>query len=201
MPAYKEPKVDALIEKKSEWAKELKALRKILRASKMTETWKWSFPTYTHLGKNIASISCTKKAVGIWFFQGALLKDKKKKLRNAQEGKTKAMRQWLFKDLAAVKKDSDLLAAYLIEAKANQEAGKEIKPVRGKKVVPIPAELKAGLKAKKLTKAFAALSQSKQNEYNEHIASAKQEATKQRRLDKILPMILVGKGLHDKYKK
>ena len=39
-----------------------------------------------------------------------------------------------------------------------------------------------------------------QREYNEHIASAKREATKQSRLAKILPMVLDGKGLHDKYR-
>jgi len=200
MPAYKEPKVDELIEKRSEWAKELKALRKILRASKMTETWKWQYPTYTHQEKNIAAISCTKKTVGIWFFQGSFLKDKKKKLRNAQEGRTKAMRQWMFEDHLDIKENAKLLAEYLEEAKANQEAGKEMKPAR-KKAVPMPAELKAALKTAKHKKAFEALSQSKKNEYNEHIAGAKQEATKQRRIDKILPMILAGSGLHDKYKK
>ena len=37
-------------------------------------------------------------------------------------------------------------------------------------------------------------------EYAEYIASAKQHATKQKRIDKILPMIEAGVGLNDKYR-
>lgn len=37
-------------------------------------------------------------------------------------------------------------------------------------------------------------------EFCDHVASAKREATKQSRLDKIRPMILDGIGLHDTYK-
>ena len=48
--------------------------------------------------------------------------------------------------------------------------------------------------------AMDALTPGRQREYNEHIASAKREATKQSRLAKILPMVLDGKGLHDKYR-
>jgi uncharacterized protein YdeI (YjbR/CyaY-like superfamily) len=40
----------------------------------------------------------------------------------------------------------------------------------------------------------------KQREYAEYIAEAKQAATKERRLEKILPMIAAGGGLNDKYK-
>ena len=35
-----------------------------------------------------------KEYFGIWFFQGGTLVDELKVLTNAQEGKTKAMRQW-----------------------------------------------------------------------------------------------------------
>jgi len=37
-------------------------------------------------------------------------------------------------------------------------------------------------------------------EYMEHIDEAKQEKTKISRLEKIKPLVLAGKGLHDKYK-
>ena len=48
--------------------------------------------------------------------------------------------------------------------------------------------------------AFDAMSKSKQREYADHVASAKQDATKARRLDKVIPMIAAGKGLNDKYR-
>ena len=47
---------------------------------------------------------------------------------------------------------------------------------------------------------IAALTPGKQREYANHIASAKQAATKTSRLQKILPLIEAGGGLHDKYR-
>ena len=41
-------------------------------------------------------IGACKSYSGIWFFNGVFLKDKQKKLINAQEGVTKALRQWRF---------------------------------------------------------------------------------------------------------
>ena len=51
-----------------------------------------------------------------------------------------------------------------------------------------------------LKKSFEALTAGKQKEYNLYIDEAKQEATKIKRLEKIIPMILDHKGLNDKYK-
>lgn len=55
-------------------------------------------------------------------------------------------------------------------------------------------------KEKKLREAFDKLTPGKRKEYILHINEAKQEATKLKRLEKIKPMILEGKGLNDKYK-
>jgi uncharacterized protein YdeI (YjbR/CyaY-like superfamily) len=40
----------------------------------------------------------------------------------------------------------------------------------------------------------------KQREYCEYISEAKRDATKLKRLEKIIPMIIEGVGLNDKYK-
>ncbi len=40
----------------------------------------------------------------------------------------------------------------------------------------------------------------KQRDYCEYIAEAKQQKTKESRLEKIIPMISKGQGLNDKYK-
>ncbi len=47
---------------------------------------------------------------------------------------------------------------------------------------------------------FKAFTSSRQRELAEHISFAKREATKQSRIEKIVPMILDGVGLHDKYR-
>lgn len=70
-----------------------------------------------------------------------------------------------------------------------------------KKPLVIPDELKEALSQDaELADAFNNLSLGKKRDYAEHIETAKQEATKQKRLGKILPMIKQGIGLNDKYK-
>jgi len=89
---YKTP--EEYIAKNKDWQQSLILLREILLSTQMRETIKWGVPVYTFEGKNIVGITAFKLYVGLWFFQGAMLKDKKKKLINAQAGKTKALRQW-----------------------------------------------------------------------------------------------------------
>ena len=118
-------------------------------------------------------------------------------LINAQEGKTKGLRQWRFSD--ADKLDKDLLLSYIKEAIQNQKEGKEIKPE--KKPLIIPDELKEALASDTLLyEAFETLNPGKQKEYAEYIEEAKREETKMKRLDKIKPVILEGIGLNDQYK-
>ena len=97
--------------------------------------------------------------------------------------------------------NTNLVLEYIKEAISNQKSGKEIKPERKGKTVIIPNELKALLNNDQdIRLAFTALTPSKQREYCEYIATAKREATKLSRLEKITPMILNGVGLNDKYK-
>jgi uncharacterized protein YdeI (YjbR/CyaY-like superfamily) len=166
----------------------------------MTETVKWGVPVYTFEGKNIVGIAGFKSYAGLWFFQGALLKDKKKKLINAQTGKTKALRQWRFKSVKEIEAESKTIKQYLEEAILNQKHGKEIKAEK-KKPLEIPKELNGLFKQnKKVKECFNSLSLPKQSEYSEYINEAKRDETKQKRLSKIVPLIIKGKGLNDKYK-
>lgn len=198
----KQKTVASYIDKQEEWKASLLLLRELLQAEALEETIKWNFPVYTLDGKNLVGIGAFKSYVGIWFFQGGLLKDKQQKLVNAQEGKTQAMRQWRFQSIEEIEKDTELIRQYLKEAIANQVSGKEIKPARaGKKPLVIPTELQQALAENtSLRDAFEALNLTKKREYAEYIETAKREATKQSRLEKIIPMIADGMGLNDKYK-
>jgi uncharacterized protein YdeI (YjbR/CyaY-like superfamily) len=51
-----------------------------------------------------------------------------------------------------------------------------------------------------LNKQFNALAPYKQREYCEYITEAKRQKTKESRLEKIIPMISMGKGWNDKYR-
>ena len=55
--------------------------------------------------------------------------------------------------------------------------------------------------AARLQEAFDEFTPGRQREFAEYIASAKREATRLSRLEKIKPMILDGVGLNDKYRK
>lgn len=187
------------INKNEKWKKELELLHTIFKDIPVEETIKWGAPTYVFKGKNIVGLAAFKKYCGLWFFQGALLKDKKKVFINAQEGKTKAMLQWRFYSFKEI--DVNLIKEYVLEAIENVKEGKEIKPNRENKVLIIPVELNKQFENnKQLITAFNLLSTSKKREYANYISEAKREQTKLKRLEKIIPMIIKGIGLHDKYK-
>ncbi len=183
---------------KSSRQQELSILRDILLSCGLEETVKWGAPTYTFAGKNVASLASFKSYVGLWFYQGALLEDKKMKLINAQEGKTKALRQWRFTSMETI--ESKTIKAYVKEAIQNAKLGKSIKPTI-KKRTAIPNELSAAFrKSPELKKSFSALSRAKQNEYAEYLLEAVKTETKLKRLEKIIPLIIRGEGLNDRYR-
>ena len=197
MKRYKTP--EEFITDQDMWSTELTTLREILLDTGLKEEIKWGFPVYTLKGKNIAGLGAFKAYFGIWFFQGALLNDDANKLVNAQEGKTVAMRQWRMNSADEI--DHDLIHTYLEEAIENQKAGKEIKPVRKKPELIMPAQLQQALDNNPAaSRAFSNLTPYKQREYAEYRETAKREATKVSRLQKILPMIEEGKGLSDQYR-
>ena len=191
--------VEEYIEENNHFADALTLLRSIINKTELEETVKWSAPVYALNGKNVVGLGAFKNHFGIWFFNGVFLKDEHNLLINAQENKTKALRQMRFESIEQI--DKNIVLAYVKEAIENQKLGKEIKPDRSKKKLEIPIELKNALsESSNLKDAFKALTPYKQKEYCEYIDTAKREATKQTRLDKIKPMILKGIGLNDKYK-
>lgn len=194
----KNKSVEEFISKNKEWKEALEILRSIMLTTEMKETIKWGVPVYTINDKNVIGIGAFKSYVGIWFYQGVFLEDKAKKLLNAQEGKTKGLRQWRFNSTDDI--DKKMILQYVTEAIRNQKDGKEIKPERSK-TIEIPSELLTALNANdNLKKSFEQLTPFKQREYSEYIATAKREATRITRLEKINPMILDGIGLNDKYR-
>lgn len=191
--------VEEYIENNENFSEALTLLRELICSTELSETIKWNAPTYTINNKNVVGLGAFKNHFGIWFFNGVFLKDEHNLLTNAQEGKTKALRQMKFTSINDINRNYVL--EYVNEAIENQKAGKEIKPSRTKKETVIPEELTVALDANSSLKTcFESLTAYKQREYCEYIVSAKRETTKQSRLEKIKPMILKGVGLHDKYK-
>jgi len=193
--------VDEYILAEENWQSELMLLREIILDTELKETVKWAAPVYTLQGKNVLGMAAFKNYVWIWFFQGVFLEDKFNKLYNAQEGKTKAMRQWRFSSMEEIEQNAKFIQIYMEEAIENQKQGKELKIARSTKTIEIPSELEDELaKNPSLKSAFENLTPGKQKEYAEYVSSAKREVTKQSRLGKIIPMIEQGLGLNDKYR-
>ena len=92
------------------------------------------------------------------------------------------------------------IKSYVKEAMELAAAGKEIKADRSKPVLVPPELQKALTKNKKAHSMFESFGKGKQREFAEYISDAKRAETKQKRLEKILPMILDGVGLNDKYR-
>ncbi len=193
-------KIEAYFEEEHLFKKEIAILRNLAHKTEAIETFKWHAPVYTINNKNVFWISRFKNHFGLGFFNGMLLKDPKKVLENAQEGKTKAMRHWKFTTNDKI--DEEGVLSYMMEALENQKKGIDTKPIRKKKAkTPIPEILQEALNGnEELRNGFEALSPYKQNEYASYITDAKQEKTKLSRLKKIIPLLMDGKGLNDNYR-
>ncbi|MEX0314107.1 MAG: YdeI family protein [Allomuricauda sp.] len=195
----KAEKIEAYYQAEHPFKEAINHLRKLALQTESAEAYKWNFPVYTINEKNVFGICKFKSHFGVWFFNGAFLSDPKKVLSNAQEGKTKGMRHWKFTSLEEI--DSDAVRSYMVEAIENQKKGIAIVPEKSSKEIKVPVLLEQALLSNSAIKtAFAAFSSYKQKEFCEYIAEAKQEKTKMRRLEKILPMIQKGVGLNDAYR-
>lgn len=185
------------MDKINKWKEELKLLQSIIAQTELIETTKWGNLVYTIDGKNVLGISGFKNYFTIWFFNGVFLKDEKNLLVNAQEGKTKSLRQWRFSSKEEVNKK--MMLAYIHEAIENEKLGKSIKPKRKKATIPKLFEKELATDTN-LAEAFQKFPPYKQKEFLEYIETAKREETKLSRMAKIKPMIRENIGLNDKHR-
>jgi len=190
-------RVDEFIARNKNYSKILTTIRKVILSTELVETIKWGMPTYMINKKNVLGIGAFKSHYGIWFFQGSSLKDSNKVLKNAQEGKTKAMRQLRFNKDSKI--DIVLLKSYILEAIDNEKNGVKLSPTKKPLIIPIELQ-KVFSENELLFKSFNALTLTMKREFSDYISEAKKEQTKVKRLEKIIPLILNSKGLHESYK-
>lgn len=184
-----------------QWQPALDLLRNLFLETGMDESIKWGIPVYCVNGKNVAGLAAFKGYVGIWFYQGALIADTAGKLINAQEGVTRALRQWRFKSTEEVAEEKSIIKQYTFVAIENARKGRAVKAEKNKPL-DLTDEMTDALDSDlKLKEAFEGLTLSRKREFAEHVATAKRAETRAARLAKIIPIIMRGEGLHDKYKK
>lgn len=195
-------KVDTYIEKHQQWTSALKVLRALLLAHPFEEALKWNAPVYSAHGRTLVGMAAFKNHCSLWFYEGYLLEDPFDHLINAQEGKTKYLRQWKFTDDKEI--DPEHIRKYLEEtlSLAATHPAPRSAVSRDAKTVSAPSTLlnEALLKEAALQGAYNAFPPYKQKEFSTYIAEAKREATQQKRLEKVITLIRAGQGLNDKYR-
>ena len=185
-------------DKNNQWTEEIDFLKSIVNKTELIETTKWGGIVYTYNNKNVLGIGGFKSYLGIWFFNGVFLKDELKVLVNANEGVTKALRQWRFNSKEEI--NEKLILQYIQEAIQIEKEGRAHKPEKKEHIVSEFFQVFLN-ENEAVAKAFEKFTPFKQREFFEYIDDAKQEKTKISRLEKIKPFILEGIGLNDKYRK
>ena len=174
------------------WAAEIAAMRRVLAGLGMKQERKWGKPTYTVDGKNVVIMQGFKDYFALGFFQGALLKDRKKLL--VQLGQVQAGRVMKFTSAKEITAQAATIKAYVHEAIAVEKAGLKVKP-RTTSEFPVPEELNERFQRDaRFKRAFEALTPGRQRSYLYHFAAAKQPATRRARIEKAMPAIFEGRG-------
>jgi uncharacterized protein YdeI (YjbR/CyaY-like superfamily) len=190
------PKVDFFFRKAKKWQEEFEKLRMICLDCGLTEELKWGCPCYTFQESNIVLIHGFKEYCALLFFKGALLKDAKGILIQ-QTKNVQAARQVRFTSVREIIKMKPILKAYIYEAIELEKAGLK---VNFKKTTEfrIPEEFQNKLdEVPALKTAFNALTPGRQRAYILYFSQPKQSKTRESRVEKSMPQILVGKGLDD----
>lgn len=167
------------------WTKELQLLRSILVQSGLQEEAKWGMPCYTLKGKNVVLLAAFKDNCSIQFFRGSELSNEHGLLTKAGEN-TQHGRLIRFTSINQIQEQVDLIKSSLFEAIELEKKG--IKPAPKQAVtISYPEALENAFKHNpQFRERFVQLSPGKQRGYIMLIQGAKQNSTKEARIQKIV---------------
>lgn len=197
----KDARVNAYIAKSPDFARPiLTYLRGVVHEAcpDVTETMKWSTPTFDHHGI-MCSVAAFRQHCVFGFWKAPLLRlDGKPLVKKMASGADQFGKLTTCRDLPA---RSKLLKLVKDAAKLNESGVTMERPPRAAvRPVEVPADLTSALRRNaKARAAFAAFSPSHRREYVEWIVEAKTAETRQRRLDTALEWMSEGKPRNWKY--
>ena len=160
----------------------------------LIEDWKWG-PNY-YLNGMVCGYWGFKKHVSLVFFQGSLLKDKKKIL--LENPGNVHNRHIKFTDVKQI--DDKVILHYLFEAIDNNRKGLKIVETKDKTITTPEDVVKAFKKAKVLVY-LDSLAFSHRKEYVQWIESAKKEETRLKRITQAIEKLATKEMMHDRYKR
>lgn len=180
------------------WPAELKKLRSILLGSGLTEELKWGVPCYTYQNKNIVILSALRGHCAFSFLKGVLLKDPHQVLEKPGPN-SQSDRVIKFTSVQQILAMEEILKTYIAEAIEVEKAG--LKVTFKQNPEPIPVELQEKFEEDPYFKtSFETLTPGRQRGYILYFSQAIQSGTRVSRIEKCVPKILKGEGLHDEYK-
>jgi len=187
---------DAFFQKPQRWQPELLALRTILKSEPLKESIKWGKPCYSWEDRNIMILQPFKHYLALGFFKGALLSDTLALLVKPGEH-TQAGRQLRVESEEDINQKEVTIRQYLREAIQIEQKGIELEPTELRSGI-FPEEWASRLAATPvLEQAFNQLTPGRQRAYQIYFSAPQQSITRERRIDKMAPLILSGKGIND----
>ncbi len=190
------PKVNFFFDKAKQWKEEYALLRSLILKWGLTEELKWGTPCYTYKGNNIVLIHGFKEYCALLFFKGALLKDTENILIQQTEN-VQAQRQARFTNLQQIIELEPVLKAYVYETIEVEKAGLKVEFKKTKEFTMVDEFREKLEELPGLKTAFEALTPGRQRGYLLYFSSAKQSKTREARIEKHIPQIMIGKGLDD----
>lgn len=193
----RDARIDNYIDRQADFAKPiLHHLREAVHAEcpEAEETLKWSMPTFLYKGEQLAGMAAFKAHAGFGFWRGSLVLGDETK---SDEGMGQFGRLTSVGDLP----EPTALASLIRKAMELADAG--VKPVRNKTTkapLPMPDDLRAALNAEPAAaRTFDAFSPSSQREYVDWVTTAKQAATREKRIKQTVEWVAEGKKRNWKY--
>ena len=191
------PKIDEYLSKVEKWQEELEQLRRIILECQLTEELKWGAPCYTFQKSNILIIGGLKEYCVLSFFKGALLKDAAGIL-NKPGDNTRSARLIRFTNVPEIIEMESIIKAYIYEAIELEKAGMKVDFSKSAALL-FPKEFQNKLNKNPALKiAFDALTPGRQRAYILYFSAPKQSKTRESRVEKYTPQILIRKGLNDR---
>jgi uncharacterized protein YdeI (YjbR/CyaY-like superfamily) len=191
----KDPRVAAYIEGMGAWRAEFEALRPVLLRAGLVEEFKWRKPCYTHGEANVVIFQPFKELCALLFFKGALLRDPDGALKEQGENTHSALRLE-FRSVADVTASKRTIAALLRDAIRVERAGLSVPGPAYEE--PHPEELTTLLNGDgALRDAWERLTPGRRRGWLLHFNSAKQSKTRMARIERAMPRIFEGFGMHD----
>lgn len=190
------PKVDWFFNKNTKWQEAYSELRMIILDCGLTEELKWGCPCYTFQNNNVVIIHGFKDYCALLFMKGVLMKDVAKILVQ-QTKNVQAARQIRLTGIHEILKMKATLKSYIKEAISIEKAGLKVE-LKKTNEYSMPEEFQIVLNdMPELKTAFKKLTPGRQRGYLLYFSSAKQSKTREVRIEKYIPQILIGKGLDD----